>query len=447
MKEKRKNLRFPPWMHGVAFACLCALALSSPPAPAADGDGLSKSNSKLPPQSQGPVRNEPRRSPRGPLEEEAERRRAASEAEIRRREAEAAEQVKRSSTGACTGGTCTAASDTSSEAARAANSLASSAASRQPDAEEARKDIVAKLRKCVDAKKCSSADVARAAETFRKDPFPSNRTIESFPQAMHDPMFALRTANEEARMLDRTAREYGVAGVNAQQMTSKVAGHNARANSLVSSASATASALRSGSARLAAKASSSHAAEKVSGKGGQGDKAVSASGGFKSSPASGSFGSEEVASPSESKEGRRAPESDSGWSSVFEAKSEDSGNGLGGESTDLLAGMMAELRQDIAEDPPTDLASLVAARKGKNSEAITFMGERLEESSVIGGAILAFKGNPLRENGIPVAPETARGPSSQLLQANIDLLDMNKSLFTRIHEQLRRRAKQDLSAN
>lgn len=328
----------------------------------------------------------------------------------------------------CNGATCSTAADVSRLAYTAARGVQTTASSRLIHADEVRKQMLQQL----SSGRYTLEEVSRVRELLKENPTPKEEEIATLPRKVQDIARGLATNYREMKMLDEKRNQYNNVAAGAQNISQKLKGNAARAETILPTAHDTKYSAKFGRSGENTPSSSSITGRK---------SYFSSAGGIGSSLTS------LIDKTSDEQQGRKrfAP---STASSHLPVKEED--KPLSGKNLDLIAGMMSELDYDLK----TNLAS---ALDGNGEPAVgnglpESMPEGVDESSVLGGAILAqveppaiatgangtaAKGNALRD----------RSPSSITLHADLDFLGADKDLFKRVNEQMRRRAGGELKAN
>lgn len=419
---------------GVILAA--ALALSFPARAAGPLDGANKTLPGSPPSSTaipgttGGGEVLPSATDEGRLADKAREASEASRAAITDREAAAARAATEAArSAACTGAVCTSAGDVSRAGSTGARDVADTAASLRKDANSRRDKLLDDLK----SGKYSPEEVRAFRDLVRDDREPAEEEIKAaLPPKMHDLARAYRINREEAAMLKETEDKYGKVSARAHAIGDTLKDNTARAASL---SAATVGHVRASQSRAISSVSER---DKPTLAGGRNQSAVTAPG----TPA--------LPDARES----RAHVSRPGAAPAKEELNEEEKNvqekKLSPEGAALIAGMIADLKNDVHGSRPQEESLDAAVGAGAvpgtpspwpaddrklSGEESTRQRHASSEDEILGSTahprILAMTGE--------------RSLADASAQEVRDMFfGSDKSLFTRVHEQIRRRAADQL---
>lgn len=315
----------------------------------------------------------------------------------------------------CNGATCSTAASVAHLAQSSATRVVSTASSRLLQADELRKEMLKEL----GSGRYSAEEVKRVRNLLRESPAPTEREISALPEKVRDLARGLGTNYREMALLDEKRAQYGRVAAGAREMSQKLKGNEARAETLRPAAAGPAGIGLTGR-ELAAYPS------KKSGKTFSASRDSAITGGTDAFLPLGALG-KKIAPP-------KSPFDVADETSLPKPAEEKT---LTGEGASLIAGMISELDYDMSQKLGD---TAVGAGVLPPDVAVNSMPEGVEAGTLVGDALLV-------QAGAEADPHSsARGPAGRTLASvslpgNLDYLGTDKDLFRRVNDQMRRRAK------
>lgn len=389
----------------------------------------------------------------GPLNTEAQRNLERTQSELDQRQSAAANQQSSGAENAgCTGLLCMGSLSNATQAATSAMGLATAAMGLYNQATQRRSDILDTISTGAQSGQYPVSSVGHLHQLFKSDPLPKDENIDQLHPKIQDGAYALRTNQEELDILKNAHQNFTRTAETARGIERTLQGHANRGTTLAPGRiqGGRENARYPGAARAAAgtlgsgNKNSESSITNRSEKGLESGRSEGIAAGLDSASSGGSaaVGSvdmsavpqgktaskEEKLSTLEARPGDKAPGSDATKQLSSEAKA-------------MLAGMMKELKDDIAKGPGGDAKTPMTVTD-KNGKKVVL--DHVPEGSALEGMLLTMEGKS-EGRKVPSAVSQDREPSSasSIQLRDLDILGIDKSLFARVKDYLRERGRRD----
>lgn len=393
-----------------------------------------------------------------PLTEEASERFDQTRAELDQRQAAAATNLNGGTDAGCNGLLCLGSLTNAAQAAATAATIASYAASMHNQALERRTEIIRQINYGAQSGAYPVQSVQQLHEMFKANSLPPDKDIQRLHENIQDGATALRINQEERDVLTETHETYTRAANAARGMHKTLQGYMDRGTTLApggvpggkgNAAYPTGvkggAVLKVGSSGKNQSDVTSRSEEQLETGRAQGIEAGLGGGTGGGSDSLTAFGKNDAKKADEKRDGKGSPSQAEGKLAGGPAEGEGK-KVLSSEAKTLLAGMMMELKADIAKG--------IGSGDKKDIVVTDANGVRLKINDVPAGSALEGmlmtmspkEAGRAPSSGGPAAFFTAGGmpaPGQQL--SNLDFLGIDKSLFARVKDYLRSRGQRDSS--
>lgn len=335
----------------------------------------------------------------------------------------------------CNGSTCNTTPQVVSNALSGATQVSGSAQQRISDALARRDQILGSVEAGAQGGRYPMQDVQKFQTLFQDSRTPDNDQIQKLNPSLHDAAHALRTNNQELDYLGQVKDKYDHVAQDAREMQRKLDGISDRSRSL----GAKAASAKAGTAAYPLKLSSADRAQEpgngqsrpgsarendlgaAPGRGISNDLPSAVAGEGSASKAGGTAGNQAGAATALSPVG---------------ASGEPAKGQLSEEGKKMLAGMLSELKADIANGQASGNALAVPEGAGSGVEELAKAEGRSQ--SLIGGAILDISQAASGEHGRLPASVKGYSKNQGHQPSDMDFFGIDKDLFKRVNECIRR---------